>query len=300
MIGSARKLHKKQKVDAVICYEPMFTGVIGVILKIMLGCKLIIELNSSNLAEAIITEGKGSLKARVKGFVCMSLRGFSLFFADGIKLLTRGQEDSLEEKYKKKVVVCFHDYVPTHFFKAENPVFEKSILFIGFPFHRKGIDLLIKAFEALEKQHPSFSLRLIGYLIEGEAKEILGSWSERVKFIKPMYYEELKEEFSKCYCLVLPSREEGMGRVLLEAMASSKPVIGANVGGIPDLVEDGVNGYLFEREDIEGLSQKLNALLSDEPLARLLGKGGEKTIEEKFSSQRYCEYFKAMIAKVID
>jgi len=75
-----------------------------------------------------------------------------------------------------------------------------------------------------------------------------------------MFYDDLQKEFLACRCFVLPSREEGMGRVLLEAMASAKPVIGANVGGIPALIEDGKNGYLFESEDVDELAKKLDLI----------------------------------------
>ena len=121
----------------------------------------------------------------------------------------------------------------------------------------------MKAFEKIADQFPDFELRLIGHLLQDEAKKYLGTWLIRVKFIKPMFYEELKPYFLNCYGFVLPSREEGMGRVLIEAMACSKPLIGSNAGGIPSLIKDGENGFLLESENVDDLAQKLAMLLKE-------------------------------------
>ena len=71
--------------------------------------------------------------------------------------------------------------------------------------------------------------------------------------------------------LVLPSRSEGMGRVVIEAFCRARPVVGTRVGGIADLVEDGVNGVLVEPGSNEVLAEALERLLGDRRLARELG-----------------------------
>ena len=68
-----------------------------------------------------------------------------------------------------------------------------------------------------------------------------------------------------------PSRSEGMGRVVVEAFCRGRAVIGSRVGGIPDLVEDGVNGLLVEPGDERALSEALVRLLRDRELATRLG-----------------------------
>ncbi len=83
---------------------------------------------------------------------------------------------------------------------------------------------------------------------------------------------------------VLPSHFEGMGRVLLEAMAMEKPVVASRVGGIPDLVQHGINGLLVTPGDVEGLAEALMKALNDKGLAEKMGKAGRKMISEKFSA----------------
>ena len=72
---------------------------------------------------------------------------------------------------------------------------------------------------------------------------------------------------------MLPSRSEGMGRVLIEAFCRARPAVASRVGGIPDLVEDGVNGLLVEPGDISALAEALVAVLADRELAVRLGAG---------------------------
>ncbi len=114
-----------------------------------------------------------------------------------------------------------------------------------------------------------------------------------------MRYDHIKSFFEKCYFCALTSRTEGMDRVLIEAMASGKPVIGSNLGGIPDVIKDGRNGFLFESENVDDLADKLDRVLSAPKLARRMGEEGKKTVKEKFSSQKYVENFKNMIMVII-
>jgi glycosyltransferase involved in cell wall biosynthesis len=74
-------------------------------------------------------------------------------------------------------------------------------------------------------------------------------------------------------CLVLPSRSEGMGRVVIEAFCRGRAVIGTRVGGIPDLVVEGGNGLLVTPGDTNALAEALVRLLSDGELAERLGAG---------------------------
>ena len=74
----------------------------------------------------------------------------------------------------------------------------------------------------------------------------------------------------------LPSLNEGMGRVLVEAMAMGKPIVASNIGGIPDLVKDGSNGILFPPRDVDAMAEAIIKLLLDRELAMKMGKEGER------------------------
>jgi glycosyltransferase involved in cell wall biosynthesis len=75
--------------------------------------------------------------------------------------------------------------------------------------------------------------------------------------------------------LVLPSRSEGMGRVIVEAFCRARPVVGSRVGGIPDLVQDDRNGLLVDPGDIDGLAAALVRVLDNRGLAERLGEGAQ-------------------------
>lgn len=85
---------------------------------------------------------------------------------------------------------------------------------------------------------------------------------------------------------VLPSLFEGLGRVILEAMALGKPVVASNVGGIPEVVDNGVNGFLVPPEDKEALAKAISKLLKDQELRQEMGEKAKRSITDKFAAER--------------
>ena len=81
----------------------------------------------------------------------------------------------------------------------------------------------------------------------------------------------------------------------MEAMALGKPVVGSNVGGIPDLIKDGYNGFLTEPKNSNDLYEKMMLLLRDKDLAIQIGKRGREIIEQNFSNQKYIDNYIKMI-----
>jgi glycosyltransferase involved in cell wall biosynthesis len=100
---------------------------------------------------------------------------------------------------------------------------------------------------------------------------------------------------------VLPTLEEALGTSFLEAMAMGKPVIGTRVGGVPEVVRDGVNGFLIKPNDPGELAAATIRILQDRDKARLMGVEGRKIVESEFSLQRMCQgmydLYQSMLAK---
>jgi glycosyltransferase involved in cell wall biosynthesis len=88
--------------------------------------------------------------------------------------------------------------------------------------------------------------------------------------------ENLRDEFARATTLLLPTREDNCPMVVLEAQASGVPVIASNVGGVPDLVEDGVTGLLTNPDFPSSMPIALEKILSDKVLAARLAEGGRK------------------------
>lgn len=97
---------------------------------------------------------------------------------------------------------------------------------------------------------------------------------EKVKFLG--WRQDVAEVMSVFDLFVLPSLNEGMGRVLVEAMALGKPVVASNVGGIPDLVIHGKNGCLVPPGDAQSLSAAISDLIEDPERGRKMGENGKK------------------------
>jgi glycosyltransferase involved in cell wall biosynthesis len=99
--------------------------------------------------------------------------------------------------------------------------------------------------------------------------------------------------------LLLPSELESFGLVALEAMASEVPVIATRVGGIPEVVSDGEDGYLFEVGDTEGMAEAAFSLLCDSGLRSKMGKSGREHAGRDFCHQkivaRYVELYEQML-----
>jgi glycosyltransferase involved in cell wall biosynthesis len=88
----------------------------------------------------------------------------------------------------------------------------------------------------------------------------------------------------RCYALCLPSDSEGMPNAVLEAMAAGLPVAATRVGGVPQLVADGVTGWLVEPGDLDGLAAALRRLLDDPAAARRMGQAGRQRAQADFST----------------
>ena len=88
---------------------------------------------------------------------------------------------------------------------------------------------------------------------------------------------------------VVPSRHEGLGRALTEAMASGRPVVATAVNGVPDLVEPGVTGLLAEPGDVDGLAEGTLWMLQHPQEARLMGERGRERVRSHFGPEEMCE-----------
>ncbi len=132
-----------------------------------------------------------------------------------------------------------------------------KILSVGSLNPVKGHDILLNAMCRVNK---TFTLTIIGngpllaqYLTFIDANGL----SDRVSIIKEVENRNLGEYLRRSTVFCMPSRSEGFGLACLEALACGIPVIGANVGGLSEMILEGFNGYLFEREDAEALAKKL-------------------------------------------
>ncbi len=163
----------------------------------------------------------------------------------------------------------------------------------------KGQVYFIRAVPQILKEFPQTHFLLMG---EGELKETLKKEVKKLKvencfhFIPPQ--EEVLPVFSSLDLFVLPSLNEGMGRVIVQAMAMGKPVVATRVGGVPDLITDGVNGFLVPPKDEHSLAQAIIKILRNPSLRLEMGKRGKERAQE-FSLENMIKKIENLYQEVI-
>lgn len=287
----------KGKYDVIISYGPFTTGMAGYLLKIITQAKLIIEIPGNPKKSFLFDSEKQDRISKIKDRISEGLVPFVINHADHVKLLYPDQLKGYEG-IKNRGFSVFHDFVAISSLQPFQ-VSEKYILFLGFPWFLKGVDILIKAFKIVSDEFPDYKLKIVGYCPDRTYFEKIAEGNEKIEFCKPVYYDEAMAIMSKCALFVLPSRTEAMGRVLLEAMALKKPIVASNVDGIPTYIKDGFNGLLFEPGNERDLAEKIRKVLSDPDLAHRLGEYGFSYVHSHLSEKKYLERYYDLIEKVV-
>jgi glycosyltransferase involved in cell wall biosynthesis len=156
-------------------------------------------------------------------------------------------------------------------------------LFVGVLEPYKSVDVLIEAWRLVRASVPGSELIIAG---EGshrgalERQVRLAGLDASVTFLGHVGSHRVRELLDGCRLLALPSRSEGMGRVILEAFARGRPVVATRTGGIPELVRDQVTGLLVPPEDPESLSKTLVRLLEEDE-ARAMGEAARAAALER-------------------
>jgi glycosyltransferase involved in cell wall biosynthesis len=288
-----RNSKKNGPVDAIISYDPMICGVAGVLVKAITNAKLFVEVNTDHFDQL-----HGSDQSIRNKFVHLIKKGcmrLTFRFADGVKFINT----PLKQKYcklfdlneRRTSIRTFFSFIGTHAFNKTGPSPNGPILCVGHPYDVKGVDVLLKAFQSISANYPETNLKIIGHCEDRKPYEKLAAGNQNISFHKGMFFNDIVTEFENCRFLVLPSRSESMGRVLIEAMACGKAVIASRVGGIPEMVEENKTGLLFESENHSELAEKMRQFLDNPDLTHRMGDAGYQRAKDHFSPERYLELY---------
>jgi glycosyltransferase involved in cell wall biosynthesis len=173
---------------------------------------------------------------------------------------------------------------------------EKIVGIVGRLYPLKGVDVFLKAAAGVERK-----IAKIKYLIVGEDASS-GSYQKELKrqaeelsikseVIFTGYRTDIPELIAAMDIFVLPSLEgyEAFGRVVIEAMAMSKPVVATRSGGVPEIVEDGVTGIMISPGDAEAMAEAIVSLLKDEERAKQMGLEGRQKAERFYDLRTHLE-----------
>lgn len=177
---------------------------------------------------------------------------------------------------------------------------KKVILFVGRLAEKKGVTYLIEAMKQVDAILVIAGSGPLEFDLKEQAKELC----DKVKFIGAKTHDELKEVYASSDIFVAPSvtakdgDKEGFGLVILEAMASGLPVVASNSGGIPDLITNGVEGFLVSEKAPLEIADKINKLLNDGELydkMAISAKSKAQNYDYTIIAQKYAKIIEGII-----
>jgi glycosyltransferase involved in cell wall biosynthesis len=178
---------------------------------------------------------------------------------------------------------------------------ERFILYAGRFDWNKNVCSLVNAFAEIHKSYPNYGLYLVG--AGPEEKRISSLVKEKglqsgVKIISWMPRNRLINLMGRCAFFVLPSYFEVFPVVILEAMASGKPVIARSNMGSAEAIVHGQNGFLYERED--EMTRYIELLISDGNLRGKMGSNARRIVEEKYSFEKIADDYINLFENILN
>ncbi|HUS57503.1 MAG TPA: glycosyltransferase [Planctomycetota bacterium] len=122
--------------------------------------------------------------------------------------------------------------------------------------------------------------------------------SDRVEMLG--FVKDMAALYGRSHALLMCSRGDAFGRVIAEAMAHGRPVIGADAGATPELVQDGVNGVLYRSGDTRDLAEKICRLMAQPNLLREMGQNAARIAQQRFSNEKYGEAMERIFLDVLN
>jgi N-acetyl-alpha-D-glucosaminyl L-malate synthase BshA len=231
--------------------------------------------------------------------------------AAAVVVLTNNMKDEIKKNYDRNVLVIPNGIDSEKFKNLSQEKIrdelnikqnETIIIFIGTLKPVKGVQYLIEAMEILRQKNLDVKLLLIG---DGKEKQNLEKLVKKlklekhVKFIGKIQNEEIPKYMALSNIFVLPSLSEGFPLTILEAMACGLPIVTTMVRGIPEVVEDGENGFLVEPKNPKEIAEKVLLLLKDDKLREKIS-NNNKEKAKKYSWENVVEKLEKVYLKVLN
>lgn len=174
-----------------------------------------------------------------------------------------------------------------------------KFLFIGRIMKEKGIEEYLQAADIITKKYPNTEFQILGMFEEEKYRDvILNNKNPRIKYLG--ISDDVRNEIKEVDCIINPTYHEGMSNVLLEGAAMGKPLIASNIPGCKEIIDDGINGYLFEARNVKQLVEKIEKFLSlDDEAKNQMGQAGRKKIEKEFDRNIVINEYMKVIEDVI-
>lgn len=290
----SKELLQKIRPD-IICLLSMFSGILPS------------SLSTKKLYIMHVPDGLGFFKSHsinanglnaIMFYVKKGLQNSIMSRVEKVVVLNRYIEEYLRNRGFSNVLRIPNCIDPEAF---RNGADENYILYAGRFDWNKNVCSLLSAFAEVHKLHPNYNLYLVGAgPEEGRIKSLVEKRGvqSNVKILPWLPRTKVIDLISKCSIFVLPSFFEAANPVVvLEAMASAKPIIARTNMGTVDIVVHGENGYLYHNE--KELREHLELLLSDYKLRKKTGRIARKTIEEEYSFARMADKYEELFSSLL-
>ncbi|MEP9410023.1 MAG: glycosyltransferase family 4 protein [Candidatus Brocadia sp.] len=256
---------------------------------------------------------KGSLVKSVLNTLEMYLHHSVLDIYNNVDVFispSRFLKDKLFEMGFKKKIIHLPNYLDIEKFGEFNidtgegkAVRDKSVVYFGRLSHEKGLLTLLEAAKILKDQNRDFlEIKIIGDgpMRDELEQKVRTEGIDNVRFLGYMKGGSLYREVKKSLAVILPSEwYENNPMSVIEAFALSTPVIGARIGGIPELVKDNETGLTFQPGDAEDLSKKIKIFLDDNSLSGEMGEKARELARREFSAERYYQRLMEIYKKLL-
>ena len=289
-LNIARLIFINHKIDLVLTQDPFITGLVGYILKKRYGCSFLIHFHGD------FWSNKYWLREKWYNPILFLLSKFLVKKADGIRVVSSGIKDKLVKKgideNKIRVIPTpvdlkkFKDYDKKKVEKIKKEYQgRKVIINVGRKDPAKDYKTLYKAIELVYRDYKKLAFLQIGngdYLPE----KIKADENLILKSIDKISQKEVINYYYASDIYISSSCHESLGKVLIEAMAISLPVVATNTTGSKEIIEDEKNGFLVPIGDSQALAKKILFLLNNSDKAEKIGKSGQQMVIKKFNQQK--------------
>lgn len=275
-----------KRAEAIVCQSP-YEGVGVIALARLLPPQsrplIVVEVHGDWRSAA---EFYGSQARRGLRPVANSLARWSLSRADRVRVIGDYTLSLVKEAGYRGPIDRYLTFSDFRVFTDTHPQSlpaDPVVAFVGVFERYKAIDVLIPAWARVVQDVPNAHLLVVGDgPLKRQVEQLIkdNDIGRNVTLMGVVDAEALRDIYDRSCCLVLPSRSEGMGRVILEALARGRPTVGSRVGGIPELIEHGVTGVLVNPEDEIGLAAALTDLLQDRTKLEMMARNASDWFRE--------------------
>jgi teichuronic acid biosynthesis glycosyltransferase TuaC len=297
LLNRVERLHRDAPIDVIHAHASLPCGHAAAKVSQRLGIPFVVSVHGLDVFNSCFEEGVAASRRKKKSVWVYSHAHKVICVSDKVRqALIAGMPSAINAEVVYNGVDC------RLFAPGSSEGDPPTILIVGNLAVGKGHELVFKAMARVKNAHSELHCKVIGEGRDRERFAILAAElgiQDRVHFLGRQSRSEVAEAMRSCALFVLPSRNEGLGCVYLEAMACAKPVIACRGQGIEEIICHGSNGWLIPVDGSEELVGGMECLLGDAKLRARIGEAARKTIVGNYTLQHQAEKLERIYREVI-